>query len=92
MSDISSAAAVAPVDSSVVMGGRGIWRDLLARLAAPCIALWRRLRGETSVLPLHNLGESELLDIGASPELIAESQALREFEVARANALCHYYW
>jgi hypothetical protein len=44
------------------------------------------------VLPLHNLGESELLDIGASPELIAESQALREFEVARANALCHYYW
>jgi hypothetical protein len=89
MPDISTAVAV---DPSVVLDSRGAWRDLFARLTAPCIALWKRWGAQTPSLSLHELSEAELLDIGASQELITEAQALREFEVARANALCHYYW
>jgi hypothetical protein len=89
MSDNSTAMAVA---SSAVMEYRGGWRAFFARLAAPCIALWQRLATPAPTLALHELSQAELLDIGAPPELLAEAQALREFEYHRANAMSLYYW
>ncbi|ARP82761.1 hypothetical protein CAL12_19365 [Bordetella genomosp. 8] len=89
MSD--NATAVAAISSAPVERA-GVWRGFRAFFAAPFVALWESWSTPDTSLKLHQLTEAELLDMGASPDELAEAQALREFEQHRAYAMSLYYW
>ncbi|OZI61666.1 hypothetical protein [Bordetella genomosp. 11] len=89
MSDISTPVAAA---SPVAAECPGVWRTLGGLLALPFVALWKSWSAPNTVLDLRQYSSAELLDMGASPEMLAEAEALREFELSRANALMLYYW
>lgn len=89
MSDNATAVAAispAPVERA------GALRGLCAFFAAPFVALWESWSTPDTSLNLHELTEAELIDMGASPEMLAEAEALREFEHHRAYAMSLYYW
>ncbi|HTJ99444.1 MAG TPA: hypothetical protein VL522_07440 [Bordetella sp.] len=97
MSDNSTAMAVASpsalaVHSSAAVERSGPWRSLLALLASPFTYVWQSWSTPDNTLVLHELSEQALSDMGASPELLAEAQAAREFELHRAYALSLYHW
>lgn len=89
MSDTSTAVAAA---SPATMESAGAWHALRGLLAAPFVALWKSWSTPDTMSDLRQYSEAELVDMGASPEMLAEAQALREFEYTRANALTLYYW
>ncbi|ANN77035.1 hypothetical protein BAU07_07855 [Bordetella flabilis] len=53
---------------------------LVVRLAAMWVAVWQRILPQGGPRPLHYMSEAELCDIGASAELRARIEAVREFE------------
>jgi hypothetical protein len=97
MSDNSTAMAIASpsalaVHSSAADEKAGPWRSLLTLLALPFTYVWQSWSAPDDILALHELSEEALLDMGASPELLAEARAAREFELHRAYALSLYHW
>lgn len=98
MSDISTAVvAVSPVpieraafpaDAAGPRAGRTFW----GLLAWPFVALWHSWSTPDTTLDVRQYSDADLIDMGASQEMLAEAQALREFELSRAHALGVYYW
>lgn len=87
--DNATAVAAASSPPTERSSGRLTLRGLLA---APFVALWKQWSTPDNLLDLRQYSEAELVDMGASPEVLSEAQALREFEQSRAHALSLYYW
>jgi hypothetical protein len=89
MSDTSTAVAAA---SPVTMDSCGPARTIRSLLAAPFVALWKSWSTPDTMLDVRQYSQAELVDMGASPEMLAEAQGLQEFEYHRAQAFALYYW
>ncbi|ANN68003.1 hypothetical protein [Bordetella bronchialis] len=70
----------------------GAWRRFGALLATPFVALWKSWSAPDAMMDFYELSEAELLDMGASPDELAEANARRELELHRAYAMSLYYW
>jgi hypothetical protein len=67
------------------------WRGLASRLVAMWAAVRQRGAPRGNSAALLHISESELRDIGASPELRAHIHAKREFERCQSGSP-YYFW
>ncbi|AOB32148.1 hypothetical protein AKI39_17650 [Bordetella sp. H567] len=89
MSNTSTAVAAA---SPLTLERAGMGRALCGLLAAPFVALWKSWSTPDTFFDVREYSDGELADMGVSPEMRAEAQALQEFEYSRAYAMSLYYW